>query len=421
MSASESNLAQALASVKTILERFTVQQSRHAYVAIALWIAYTHAAEAFYFAPRLLLTSAEKRSGKSRTMEVTHKMSAAPLIAANATVPAIFRSLDTPRTLFLDEADTIFGTRVKAEQNEDLRGLLNAGFQRGTPVIRTVGPNHEPTAFEVFSPACLAAIGVLPDTISDRAVNIRLRRRKPSEQVEQYRSRRNDPELAAVRDQLAEAVSSVLDGLTHAEPETPLEDRAADLWEPLLAVADAAGGSWPHVGREAAIHLTRQAADEDHQQSEGIDLLTDIREVLSWTKSDFIPTADLIQKLKGMEESPWREIDLSPRRLADLLRAYSVTPRPAPSGRARGYRRHMLEDAFERYLPGYASEPSEASATAESRGSTSDTSLTLDTSNRQPSVNRQTENPGNTGDLTLQTLSDAPPAEEGLFAMEEAF
>lgn len=413
MSASEHELAlaQALDNTKIIFERFTVQQSRHAYVALVLWTAYTHAAGAFDFAPRLLLTSAEKRSGKSRTMEVASKLSAAPLIAANATVPAIFRSLDTPRTLFLDEADTIFGTRVKAEQNEDLRGLLNAGFQRGTPVIRTVGPSHEPTAFEVFSPACLAAIGVLPDTISDRAVNIRLRRRKPSESVEQYRSRRNDPELANVRESLSQAVGQVSDDLVHADPETPLEDRAADLWEPLLAVADAAGKSWPYLAREAAVYLTRQAAEEDHQQSEGIDLLTDVRQVLEWTKLDFIPTSDLIAKLKGIEESPWREIDLSPRRLADLLRAYSVHAHRKNT--ARGYKRAALEDAFERYLPAYASQASLPSRSAETHGTDSDASVTGDGSKRHPSPIRHSENPGNTPNVTEVTLRDAPRPGDG--------
>jgi hypothetical protein len=36
--------------------------------------------------------------------------------------------------MLVDEADTIFGP--KADGNEDLRGLLNAGHQRGRPAIR---------------------------------------------------------------------------------------------------------------------------------------------------------------------------------------------------------------------------------------------------------------------------------------------
>lgn len=397
-------LSAALNQVYTILKRFTVQTSQHEYTAIALWIAYTHAATVFDHAPRLLYTSPEKRSGKTRTMEVTSKLSANPLIAANATVPAIFRSLNNPRTLFLDEADTIFGTRVKAEQNEDLRGLLNAGFQRGTPVIRTVGPNHEPTEFHVFAPACLAAIGRLPDTIADRAVNIRLRRRKPSEQVEQYRSRLNDPELQEVQSFLADSVNDVIEELETAQPETPLLDRAADLWEPLLAVADAAGDSWPKRARDAARYLTKSALEEDHEQSEGIDLLHDIAGFLPSVKSNFIASKDLIQRLKALEESPWRETDLSPKKLASLLKPYSVFPGAAGSGgTVRGYKRAALEDAFERYLPTDGLDPSYVSSSAESRGSEDDGYMTHDTSTRHASSKRHPKNGGITPDMTHMT------------------
>ena len=33
----------------------------------------------------------------------------------------------------VDEADTIFGTKKAAENNEDVRGILNAGHQRNRP------------------------------------------------------------------------------------------------------------------------------------------------------------------------------------------------------------------------------------------------------------------------------------------------
>ena len=344
-------------------------------------------------------------------MEVTSKLSANPLIAANATVPAIFRSLDQPRTLFLDEADTIFGTKVKAEQNEDLRGLLNAGFQRGTPVIRTVGPSHTPTEFQVFAPACLAAIGKLPDTIADRAVNIRLRRRRADEAVEQYRTRRNDPELLSVQAFIADAVTEAIDAIAACEPDTPLEDRAADLWEPLLAMADVAGDTWPARAREAALYLTRKALEEDHEQSEGVDLLTDLAKILERMKSDFLPTADLIQHLKGLEESAWREIDLSPRKLAELLKPYSIFVGRQNS--ARGYKRSMFEDAFSRYLPMGASKASLVSPAAESRGSDGDGSVTGDTSIRHPSPKRHPENGSNIGNVTEVTLSGQVRTEDG--------
>ena len=342
-------LHKALDEVQRLLMRFTVQQTRHEYAAITLWIAYTHAADSFDFAPRLLLTSAEKRSGKSRTMEVAAKLSANPIMALHATTSALFRSLETPRAVFLDEADAIFGTKLKAEQNEELRALLNAGFQRNFPVVRTVGPTHTPTPFPVFAPVCLAAIGSLPDTVADRAVNIRLRRRKPTEAVEPYRSRRNDPELAAVKTRLSESIADVSGDLLNAYPDSPLEDRLADLWEPLFAVADAAGGEWPDRARLAALHLVGQAQSEDRQQSFGMDLLADLRAVLSSLEGDPVPSTLLIEALKNLEEAQWNEIDLKPARLAKLLRQYSIFP--VRTSQARGYRQSALQDAFARYLP----------------------------------------------------------------------
>ena len=169
-----------------------------------------------------------------------------------------------------------------------------------------------PPSFKYLRPLVSQLLVDSQTPIADRAVNIRLRRRKPSEAVEQYRTRKNDPELQEVQACLVDAINGVFDDLTAADPETPLEDRAADLWEPLLAVADAAGGSWPEQAREAAVYLTRQALEEDHQQSDGIDLLNDARNVLNFVRGDFIPTGDLIQRLKALEESPWRDTGQSP-------------------------------------------------------------------------------------------------------------
>lgn len=361
-----------LERVLDVVDKYTVQPSSHAYVALVLYAAYTHAAGVFDYAPRLLLTSAEKRSGKTRTMEVLGHLSHAPLFAANATVPALFRSLDEPRTVLFDEADTIFGTKIKAEQNEDLRGLINAGFQRGTPVLRTVGPNHTPTEFHTFAPVVMAAIGRLPDTITDRAVNIRLRRRKPSEAVHPFRQSRDLPELHALRDELAAWIGEHAAQLRDAHPDTPLEDRAADLWEPLLAVADLAGGGWPDLARAAAVALSQEAARNDADHSDGHELLVDCRDVLARAKADFIPTETLLVMLKAIPDSRWMEDGLTGRRLAVMLKPYDVMPTHDTTKTKRGYKVARFADAFERYLdtptdnppPTQASKPSEASEAA---------------------------------------------------------
>ncbi|WP_068494032.1 DUF3631 domain-containing protein [Pseudoclavibacter helvolus] len=400
------DLDQVLCATETLMRRFCVmQQGPHQYVAATLYAAYSHAAESFDHAPRYVVTSAEKRSGKSRHLEIMAKLVANPMVAANASTPAIFRSLEEVKTLILDEADTIFGTRVKAEQNEDLRGLINAGFQRGTPVWRVVGPDHEPRAFPTFSPVIMAAIGVLPDTITDRAVNIRLRRRKSSEPVEQYRSRNNDPEVAAVKKQLAASIEPHFDKLASFIPENPLEDRAADLWEPLLAVAEVAGGKWPERARAAALALTK-ASGEDDEASESLELLTDCKEVWQLIRSDFIKSADLAGRLMRLPDSRWGD-GMSGRRLSDHLRPYSI--RPLSNGSVRGYHRAHFEDAFDRYLSTPVAKPSEVSAPAPGQGSRADTSEPADTSKVSVPSKVSARDPRDTGRADTSDTSDTTP------------
>ena len=110
---------------------------------------------------------------------------------------------------------------------------------RGTRSLETI-----PT----FAMAALAGIGAMPDTIEDRAVVIKMRRRGPGESVAPFRHRRDRPALTSVAGQLARWLGKHLAELERAEPSMPLEDRAADTWEPLVAVADLAGGTWPEPG-----------------------------------------------------------------------------------------------------------------------------------------------------------------------------
>ena len=349
-----------LNGVHAALRRYCVLPSTRAEVAVTLWVAATHCTGAFEYAPRLVARSPEKRSGKSRLLEVIDGMVYSPLRAVNATVPYIFRSLavDPPPTLLFDECDTIFGSKKVAEQNEDLRGLLNAGFQRGLRFGRVVGPNHTPTEFETFAMAALAGIGRMPDTIEDRAVVIEMRRRKADEKVAPYRSRRDRPALENLRDRLSEWADTVRPKLTGYEPPNlGVEDRAADVWEPLVAVADMAGGHWPQSARTAAKAMVLAATEGDVTESLDTRLLADIRHVFADAGSAFLKSADLCEKLSSLEESPWRDLELNPPKLGQRLRKYTITTGHNTAKTERGYRLPDFLDAFARYLP--ALKPSE--------------------------------------------------------------
>lgn len=207
--------ADVLDAVREVLTRFVVLPSSAATDAVTLWIAATHAVDHIEHATRLVIKSPEKRCGKTRLLDVLEGTVRAPIATVSASVAALFRLIgEQQRTILLDEADTVFGTKKVAEQNEDLRGLLNAGFARGRTAIRCVGPNQVPTEFQTYAMAALAGIGDMPDTIEDRAVIVTMRRRAPGESVQPFRERRDRPTLDAVRERLHQWVETIGSGWT---------------------------------------------------------------------------------------------------------------------------------------------------------------------------------------------------------------
>jgi hypothetical protein len=250
-----------LDELHSALRYYVVFPSPEAIDAVVLWVAATHAQAAWQHATRLHLTSPVKRCGKSRLLDVIHATCYRPVITVNISPAALVRSIGAdPPTLLLDEIDTVFGKKA-SENHEDLRGILNAGHQRNRPYIRCVGVGtaQRVEEFPSFAMAALAGIGSLPDTIEDRSVIVHLRRRAPGEKVAPFRIKKDVPQLRALGDRLGSWVGSHLSVLDDAEPPMPVEDRAADCWEPLVAVADLAGGEWPTRARRAAYVLTAEA------------------------------------------------------------------------------------------------------------------------------------------------------------------
>jgi hypothetical protein len=324
--------------------------------AVALWIVHSHASDAAEATPYLSIRSAEKRSGKSLLLEVLGLLAARPLTTANISDAALFRAITAQHpTLLFDEVDAIFGP--KARDREDLRGLLNAGYRRGGLVHRMGGAQKTTLeAFEVFCPKALAGIGRLPDTVADRSIALVLKRKSPRESVERFR-RREVEQLAEPLDARVQAWADAnLDALRRARPDIPdaLNDRAADVWEPLLAIADHAGGGWPERARRAALSLS--AGDEREDYSLGVRLLADCRQVFDERDCDRLATAELLDSLVADDEAPWAEWrggTITARALARLLRPYGISSRSVRLGSGetpKGYLREQFEEAWDRYL-----------------------------------------------------------------------
>jgi hypothetical protein len=401
--------AELLDEMHSALTSYVVLPSAASGDAVTLWIAATHCLPAFQHAPRLAIVSPEKRCGKSRLLDIIAGTCHEPLMTINATVAAVFRSIggDKPPTLLVDEADTLFGSKKVAENNEELRALLNAGHQRGRPARRCVGPQQIPTDFPTFTMCALAGIGQLPDTITDRAINITMRRRRSDEPVRQFRTRRDGPRLEALRLQLAEWSTGATNRLMDAEPDMPVEDRAADTWEPLVAVADLAGGEWPERARHACKVLTEEAEAADEERSLNTRLLSDVRAIFTERMSSFIASADLVGELKRIAESPWGDFDFNARKLAYRLKDFGVRPGFNTAKTARGYRLDELHDAFGRYLRPEASEASDTGSDLRER---SDASQAPDGYICPDENKRPEEAAGQPTFRTLRTVSDDPPA-----------
>jgi hypothetical protein len=351
-----------LDEVTAFLAKFNEFPSEHCAPTLALWYAHTHAADSFYVTPRLVLDSAEPESGKTRVLEVAQFLVCEPEMTFSTTTAALFRMVsDGPITILFDEVDAIFNPK-NGGNHEDLRAMLNAGYKRSATVARCVGDakSMKVERFKVYAPAALAGItGGMPATITTRAITIHMRRRDPNRPVAPFKERDVRREATPLRARLAAWMGQAADRLATAVPEMPegVTDRAAEIWEPLLAIADEAGGHWPETARDACTHFVTHTSP--YGTSLGTRLLADLRTVFGTRGAQRLPTAEIITALCEMDEAPWADLYGKPidaRRLAKELDRYGVHPAvyKHDGKTTRGY--HVtgetgLADAWRRYLP----------------------------------------------------------------------
>ncbi len=327
-------------------------------IVLALWIVFTYVAGVVRIAPILAATSPEKRCGKTTLLALLLRLAHRALAASNISPAALFRAVEKwAPTLLIDEADSFL------RENDELRGVLNSGHTRDTAfVIRTVGDDHEPRRFSTWGPKAIALIGSLPDTLADRSIPIGLRRKLPSERVEKLR---HAGDLEPIARRCLRFANDYRETIRRAQPSIPeeLHDRAGDNWEPLLAIADAAGGDWPTRARKAASVLSGATPDGD---SVKVELLRDIRRLIEgedgkpgrFAEHAVIGSAELVEALIGDKAGRWAEFShgraLTQRQLARNLRLFGIVPstvRTDPDRTAKGYRAAGFEEAFARYTP----------------------------------------------------------------------
>lgn len=363
-----------------------IVMDKHQRDAAALWAAHAHAHDFRDVSPPLVIKSPTMRSGKTRLVEVLERLVPRPLFVSGITVSFLERAIEAHRpTLLIDEFDAL--TSNDPALAEAARAQLNrSAKRRGARVGKNVplpGGGYEARMFSTWAPTVIAGIGDPPSTVRDRAAVIELKRKLSSEKVKPLRER-DGADLAVLRRKLAQFAADNEQRLRNADPAALAvdNDRAKDMWDALLAIADVAGGDWPARAREAGLALAVASETETAEADVKLVLLADIRDIFAAafppghaaheaheaaregrpSDGPRLASKRLLEELHGLEERPWSawgraKKPITGKAFADLLRPYGVrsgTVRIDGDTRdtgAKGYYLRSFNDAFSRYLP----------------------------------------------------------------------
>ena len=363
-------LGELLGEVEALLRDYVVMGESER-VVCSVWVAHTWTFSAWMVTPYLLVTSATASAGKTTLLELIGLVVHSALHSDNTSAAVLFRLTDgeaKPRTtLLLDEADAQMNANTKGDEAKqaEFRSIINGGFRRSGAVARTVGPNHEAKRFPTFYPKAIAGIGsFLSEATMTRTLPIRLQRKTRNEKTLPFRAKKYTPRGQALRERLALWAEHVDRGrLADMEPVEldELSDRQKDMTEPLLALADFAGGDWPERARAALLEMLADVSSEPGD--EGVQLLADIRGVFErYNDKDRISSAELADALASDQEGNWAwwhdpytgaTKQRAQRWLADRLRPFNITSTQIrfDDGSRKGYYQASFKDAWERYLP----------------------------------------------------------------------
>jgi Protein of unknown function (DUF3631) len=384
-----------LTDLRDVLNRYVVLPEMAA-EALALWVVHTYAFTLRQVTTYIGVVSPEKRCGKTTLLELLGLLANRSLTASNISPSALFRVIEhTQPTLLIDEADTFLQGR------DELAGILNAGYRknnsyvvriadrkkvgRGVPAEPSTNTPAQPefaqwtpdpaqhpaihssadpsstsafslqpsnfTLYSCWCPKVMAAIGRLPDTLADRCIVITMQRKMSGEKVERMRQLN----AADLRKRCAEFVREHSDKIAHAQPDIPstLNDRAADIWEPLFAIADLAGGEWPELARQAAQKLS---ASDDDLTLIGY-FLKDLRNLMLIKNVQKMLSREIVSALNPMHDRPWEDLrrgrEINEWWLGWQLRQLGIRTKSFRVGEAvaRGYTLADIEGAFRRYVP----------------------------------------------------------------------
>jgi hypothetical protein len=356
--------------IRGVLTKYVKFQREEDYDAVALWVLHTWAIEAADSTLYLWIYAPQKQCGKTRLLEVLSLLARNGELLVSPTSATIHRLLseEGAYTVLVTELDKVF-TGPASEVGKTLQGMLNAGYRRGA-VVRRQDEKQQSRRFFLFSAKAFDGIerahDVLPDQTRDRSLPIRMWRAKRGT-VARFHWRTAVEETAGLRGKLDSWATQAVPGLRTARPELPedLDDRRAECWEPMFAIADLGSVDFGAQMRKTAVSMHQRVEEE----ALDIQLLRAIRDLFEEQRTkdpdgpdvDKIHSEALVHRLVSLpgEDNPWRErwqmVD-SPlarkKSIAKMLAPYDIRPTDTWIGgvNRQGYRRAQFEQAWSSFV-----------------------------------------------------------------------
>lgn len=354
----------ALEYVENTVREYVCLPSEADYAAVALWVIATHMSRHHAVYSRLIITAASKVCGKSRLGELVAILSSKGKVQSSPTAPVLFRQMNngwrgensSPPTLFFDEMHNIWKSAKKGSETAmAIVDIVKEGSSRlGTVPRCSQADQFGVIEYRVGGYLILACVGSMPDEVESRGIVIRMRKIGPNDApVSQWKARHHS-KVRVVRDALDKLFRDAPELPEIDESSIPARDRDADIWEPLIQIADYAGGDWPKRAREACQLKVRAFHDDDNDKNFRFQLLCGISQMFAvHAGRKVVKGSDLVEYLSSDTDAPWYRDDYTTTFLRQVLQEFEIkagTHRPGGGcGPVHGYQRDDFIDAWQRY------------------------------------------------------------------------
>lgn len=279
---------------------------------ISVWVMGSYLFKLFPCYGYLWINSSIKRCGKSHLLDLlSHVCFNATKRTVNPSEASIFRRIDVNKcTFIMDEVEKL---RLEDREKSDLITLLNLGYEKGGEVSRCEGKVINVVYFDAYSPKVLAGINSVIDTVEDRSFLIKMERKLKTERVDRLSLRRDSEMLERLRQDLyiwalnaAEDIHEVYEEIGEIAEIKTLDDRAKDVWEPLLVIAkviDGENGEWKLSIFNDLVSLALEMGETRAEREKSDNRIVSFIELVKGLMKDedreiFISSEDLFSKIR---------------------------------------------------------------------------------------------------------------------------